>query len=69
MKQKPPKGGFCFMVRPNGVSLNLLDDHEVMNTMVEWGAILNNLQLNQPSSAESFFEEHEALALLQLEYG
>jgi len=43
------------MVRPNGLISNYSDAHEVINTMVEWGAILNNLQSNQPTSAEAHF--------------
>jgi len=38
------------MVRPNGASLNSSEADEVISTMVEWGAILNNIQLNQSSS-------------------
>ena len=34
------------MVRPNGDISNFSDVHEVINTMVEWSQILNNLQQN-----------------------
>lgn len=44
-----------FMVRPNGATLNLLGDHQVISTMVEWGATLNNLQQNQSSISAPVF--------------